>query len=78
MAVAEVSDVDPEANWQRREGYLSPEAIAALAAHYSGRGVARFGIYESTIFTWYPDMRHAIRAAGWNYNPKRSAVGKTK
>jgi len=31
--------------------------------------VARFGIYESTVFTWYPDLRRAIRQAGWDFDP---------
>ena len=72
LAVAEVSDVDPKDNWNRREGYLSAEAISALAEHYSGRGVAAFGLYESTVFTWRPDIRQAIRAAGWAYDPKKT------
>ncbi len=73
LAVAEVSDVDPKDNWKRREGYLSAEAISALAKHYSGRGVAAFGLYESTVFTWRPDIRQAIRAAGWTYDPKKTS-----
>jgi hypothetical protein len=74
FAIAESSDVDPQKAWQRREGVLSPEAIGALARHYSGRGVARFGLYESTYFTWYPDHRRAIRAAGWSYEPKKTVA----
>jgi hypothetical protein len=69
FAIAEPSDVDPAKGWRRREGLLSPEAIAALAKHYSGRGVARFGVYESTCFTWYPESRRAVRAAGWSFEP---------
>jgi hypothetical protein len=69
FAIAEPIDVDPAKGWGRRPGLLSPEALAALAKHYSGRGVARFGVYESTYFTWYPELRRAVRAAGWNYEP---------
>jgi len=72
MAVAESSDVDPAAKWAKRPGHLSPEAILSLAKHYSGRGVAAFGLYESTLFTWSPDARRAIRAAGWDYNPGKT------
>ena len=72
LAVAEPNDVDPRKNWAKREGYLQADAIQALAQAYSGRGVAGFGIYESTVFTWYPDLRRAIRAAGWDYNPGKS------
>jgi hypothetical protein len=76
FAIAETFDVDPKKSWQRRPGSLSTEAIAALAQQYSGRGVARFGLYESTVFTWYPDLRRAVRAAGWQYDPsKRAAAG---
>ena len=64
-------NVDPDKGWGRRPGWLSPHAIKSLAKHYSGKGVDRFGIYESTIFTWYPDMRRAIRAAAWEYNPDK-------
>src|SRR5262249_6896562 len=71
LAVAETYDVDPKMGWAKRPGDLSAEAIAALAAHYGGRGVARFGLYESTVFTWYPDLRRAVREAGWNYDPAR-------
>ena len=70
LAVAEAYDVDPQNGWKRREDALSTEAICALSRHYSARGVARFGLYESTMFTWDPDLRRAIRAAGWNYDPE--------
>ena len=70
FAIAETGDVNPQDMWKKREGNLSPEAITALAKHYSGRGVARFGVYESTVFTWDPAARRAIREAGWNYRPK--------
>ncbi len=74
LAIAETSNVDPAKGWGKRDGWLSAEAIAALAKHYSGRGVAHFGLYESTVFTWDPAARRAIRAAGWNYDPtKRTA-----
>jgi hypothetical protein len=70
FAIAETLDVDPKKGWGRRDGILSEEAILALARHYSGRGVAHFGLYESTVFTWSPDLRRAVREAGWLYNPK--------
>jgi hypothetical protein len=72
LAAAEIDDVDPR-NWSRRKGPLSPEAITALSQAYSGRGVANFGLYESTLFTWYPDARRAIRQAGWDYEPRKTA-----
>lgn len=80
MAVAEMSDVDPEKNWQPiKGGVLSPKAIEALAKAYSGRGVKAFGLYESTVFTWSPDTRRAIRAAGWSYEPlKTKATSSSK
>jgi hypothetical protein len=71
FAAAETSDVDPRSKWTEREGPLSEEAILALAKEYSGRGVARFGVYESTLFTYYPELRRAIRAAGWSYDPDK-------
>ena len=71
MAMTESYNVDPTKGWAKREGDLSPEAILALAKSYSGRGVARFGLYESTVFTWYPDVRRAIRRAGWEYEPRK-------
>jgi hypothetical protein len=71
FAIAETFDVDSKKGWARRPGSLSADAIAALAKHYSGRGVARFGLYESTVFTWYPDLRRAVLAAGWDYEPAR-------
>lgn len=74
-AIAESGDVDPQAGWKKRDGNLSPEAITALAKHYSGHGVARFGLYESTIFTWNPATRRAVGAAGWSYDPGK-ATGK--
>jgi hypothetical protein len=78
FAAAESSDVNPAKNWQPRKNTpLSADAITALARAYSGRGVARFGIYESTIFTWFPDVRRAIRAAAWEYEPgKAGKAGK--
>jgi hypothetical protein len=71
FAIAETFDVDPKKAWQRRQGDLSPEAILALAKHYSDKGAERFGIYESTVFTWCTERRRAIREAGWNYRPKK-------
>ena len=72
----EPTDVDPQANWRPLKGHLSPAAIEALAKAYSGRGVAAFGLYESTIHTWNPETRRAIRAAGWNYDPQKPAASR--
>ena len=70
MAVADLGEVDPKNNWRPvKGGILSPASIEALAKAYSGRGVAAFGLYESTVHVWSPETRRAIRAAGWNYNP---------
>src|SRR5262249_14171512 len=69
FAVAETFDVDPKQGWRKRPGTLSAEAIAALAQSYSGQGGARFGLYESTVCSWRPELRRAIRAAGWAYEP---------
>lgn len=71
MAAAESSDVDPDKNWAAIKRELSPRAIGALAKAYSGRGVASFGLYESTLQTWSPEARRAIRAAGWSYEPRK-------
>lgn len=71
QAAAEINDVDPQKNWLPSKRLLSPKSILALAEAYSGRGVANFGLYESTAHVWYPDARRAIRAAGWNYEPKK-------
>jgi hypothetical protein len=71
LAAAEITDVDPEKNWQPKKNSLSPASILALSKAYSGRGVARFGLYESTFHVWYPDARRAIRAAGWEYEPEK-------
>jgi len=77
-AIAESGDVDPQKGWKKRDGNLSPEAITALANHYSGHGVSRFGLYESTIFTWDPATRRAIRVAGWSYEPNKSTGSSSK
>jgi hypothetical protein len=77
MAAAEISDVDPKQNWRPvKDATLSPGSIEALAKAYSGRGVAAFGVYESTAHVWSPDARRAIRAAGWAYDPKKTAPAK--
>ena len=76
FAIAETGDVDPSKGWAKREGDLSAEAILALGKHYSGRGVARFGIYESTVFTWYPDLRRAIRQTAWEFDPVNRKKGR--
>jgi hypothetical protein len=67
LAVAESKDVDPQNKWKEREGSLSAEAITELAKIYSEKGADGFGLYESTLYTWFPDVRRTIRAAGWNY-----------
>ncbi len=69
-AVAESYDVDPDDNWTRRPGWPSPEAIHALSAIYRDKGADGFGLYESTVFTWYPHLRRAIRRAGWGSDPR--------
>jgi hypothetical protein len=75
MAAAEVSDVDPKANWKvSKSTLLSPDSIKALAKAYSGRGVTSFGLYESTLHLWSPDARRAIREAGWNYEPSKTTA----
>ena len=66
----------PRRTGQRRKGFLSPEAIEALAKAYSGRGVTSFGLYESTLHVWNPDARRAIRAAGWSYDPRTCGPNK--
>jgi hypothetical protein len=71
FAIAETLDVDPKKYWQRRKGDLSPEAILALSKIYSDKGAENFGIYESTVFTWQPELRRAIREAGWKYVGKK-------
>jgi len=71
-AIVEPSDVDPAKGWARRPGTLSPEAIAAFSKHYSGKNVTGIGVYESTVFTYSPELRRAIRAAGWSFqSPQR-------
>jgi hypothetical protein len=72
MAVAEMSDVDPRNGWKVSKGVLSPSALETLAKAYSGRGVASFGLYESTVHSWSPDARRAIRAAGWAYESAKT------
>jgi len=68
-AIADPGNVDPDKGFARLPGTLSPKAIQALASQYSGKGVSRFGLYESTEFTFYPELRHSIRAAAWVYEP---------
>jgi hypothetical protein len=57
--------VDPANNWATKKNSFSSASIIALSRAYSGRGVARFGLQESTVHVWYPDARRAICAAGW-------------
>ena len=47
------------------------EQILELARHYSGKGVARFGLYESMVFMWDPEVRRTIRKAAWDYVPEK-------
>jgi hypothetical protein len=74
FAIAESNDVDPKNGWRARAGTLSAEANLALSQHYSGKGVERFGLYETTLFTYYPDLRRAVRLAGWRYQPNRKTA----
>ena len=73
FVVAEAGDVyyDRTRGWVERKGHLRPRGILDLAKHYSGRGIERFGLYESTIHTWDPARRRAIRAAGWLYRSEK-------
>jgi hypothetical protein len=66
-AVVEGTDVNPK-GWGRLEGNPSASAIAAFSKHYVGTGLDGWGTYESTVNTWYPDVRRAIRAAGWEWH----------
>jgi hypothetical protein len=68
-AVIEPGDVDPTKNWTPRAGIARPDTLLAFARHYSGRGVAGFGLYSSGDFTWYPDIRRGLRAAAWVFEP---------
>jgi hypothetical protein len=71
MAAADYFDAEAKNDWAPRPGPVLAETIAALAQAYSGRGVSSFGLYESTVFTWCPDLRRAIREAGRNFEPQR-------
>ena len=66
-AVIDPSDVDPKKGWNRRPGTLSPEALDAFSTFYSHKKLDGFGVYESTVFTYAPDLRRAIRSAGWQF-----------
>ena len=66
-AIIETGDVDPKKNFAKRPGTLSPEAIAAFTTHYNGKKLAGIGVYESTVFTYAPELRRAIRTAGWSF-----------
>jgi hypothetical protein len=67
-AIVDPLDVDPKKGWGRRPGTLSPQAIDAFAKHYSGKKLDGFGLYESTVFTYSPELRRAVRAAGWAFS----------
>jgi hypothetical protein len=66
-AIIETGDVDPLKNWAKRPGTLSVEAIEAFTNVYRGKKLAGFGLYESTVFTYAPELRRAVRAAGWRF-----------
>jgi len=34
-------------------------------------GQTRRNLYESTIFTWQPELRRAVREAGWSFDPEK-------
>jgi hypothetical protein len=78
FAIAESYDVDPKNGWKKRNGDLSADAILALTKNYSGRGAAHFGLYESTVFTWHPELRRAVREAGWAFDPSRNSKDKDR
>jgi hypothetical protein len=44
--------------------WFSADDIVRYARIYRDKGIARFGLYESTIFLWYPHVRRAIWEAG--------------
>jgi hypothetical protein len=44
--------------------WLSADEIVAYSRIYRDKGVNRFGLYESTMFLWYPHARRAIWKAG--------------
>ena len=73
FAVSEAFDFVPDerGRLQPENVTLRPARIIELARRYSGRGVARFGLYESTVFTSDPEHRRAIRAAGWLFDPTK-------
>lgn len=66
-AIVDPLDVDPKKGFARRPGYLSAEAIDAFAKEYSGKKLAGWGLYESTLFVYAPELRRAVRAAGWGF-----------
>jgi uncharacterized protein YktB (UPF0637 family) len=43
---------------------FSAEQIVSYARGYRSTGIDQFGLYESTIFLWYPHVRRAIWEAG--------------
>ncbi len=71
LAVAEFENIDPT-TYARKPGTFDAEAIAAFARHYIQKKVHRFGLYESTIFVWRPELRRAIRKAGWDFHAAKS------
>jgi hypothetical protein len=50
-----------------RHRTLSAESLAALTTHYSHKNLTGIGVYESTVFTYAPDVRRAVRAAAWGF-----------
>jgi hypothetical protein len=73
FAIAEFENVDP-ATQARKSGTFDAEAILAYARHYSEKRVHQFGLYESNIFVWRPELRRAIRRAGWEFGPAKPAT----
>jgi hypothetical protein len=71
LAVAEFENIDPT-TYARKPGTFDAEAILSFARHYSQKQAHGFGLYESNIFVWRPELRRAIRQAGWDYHAAKS------
>jgi hypothetical protein len=69
--VAETSDWNTPVATRR---WFSAEEILEHARVYRSKGIGRFGLYESTIFLWYPELRRAIwEADGIMAEPRKAA-----
>ena len=68
-AVAETFDVEWQRQWQPIRAIRCRRKRSSRSPRYSGKGVERFGLYETTVFMRYPDLRRAIRQAAWEYEP---------